>query len=171
MRTKISAIRAGKHVPDEAFETVLKVPDLVEEKAKAGKVSIPMPDLKKVGIKVGESVNGARKKRIRMAARRWKAGGAKIPGLSAVPEGIAVTGDGNTATEESVETMTEDQSASIYGTEQDYYEEDMIEEDDDEEGHDEDEDEVEVDYDEVESDSDGAGDTGGDDEDERNSPK
>ncbi|KFZ09673.1 hypothetical protein V502_08571 [Pseudogymnoascus sp. VKM F-4520 (FW-2644)] len=171
MRTKISAIRAGKHVPDEAFETVLKVPDLVEEKAKAGKVSIPMPDLKKVGIKVGESVNGARKKRIRMAARRWKAGGAKIPGLSAVPEGIAVTGDGSTAAEESVETMTEDQSASIYGTEQDYDEEDMMEEDDDEGGHDEDEDEVEVDYDEVESDSDGAGDTGGDDEDERNSPK
>lgn len=170
MRTKISAIRAGKHVPDEAFETVLKVPDFVEEKAKAGKVSIPMPDLKKVGIKVGESVNTARKKRIRMAARRWKAGGAKIPGLSTVPEDSEVASNGGTAHSASAETMTEDQNASLYGTEQDYDEDEMMEEDDDEEGgHDEDEDEV--DYEEPEYDSDGVEDSGGDDDDEINSPK
>jgi len=150
MRTKISAIRAGKLVPDSAFEVVLKIPDHVEEKAKNGKVSVPMPDLKKLGIKVGEPVaEGARKRRIRLAARKWKAGGKGIPGLSVVPEveaeeyALPAMGEANA---EGTPLMAE-LPGSAYGTEQDYEDDEMVGEDDDE-GHDEDEDEV--DYDEGE---------------------
>jgi general transcription factor 3C polypeptide 5 (transcription factor C subunit 1) len=69
MRTKITAIRAGKTVPDSAFSATLATPDIVTGKGMT-KISVPVPDLRKYGVENGSAAGGGRlrnerKKRIR----------------------------------------------------------------------------------------------------------
>jgi general transcription factor 3C polypeptide 5 (transcription factor C subunit 1) len=78
MRTKISAIRAGREMDDEEFEETLKYPDSVVDKTKPGmprtKLAVPVPDWRQKGgpVRKGPPDNGRRKRR----------GGGKLKGAA-----------------------------------------------------------------------------------------
>lgn len=82
MRAKITAIRAGKEVPESAFKATLEIPDEVEiaGNVKGKKLNVPIPDLRKYGVlEANPGKEGVKRKRMRIASRRWgKKDGRKI---------------------------------------------------------------------------------------------